>query len=207
MITHDHKLIFIHVPKCGGRSICEIFKQRFDHFTHIYYQTDYGHFYPDYQMFSIVRNPYDRYVSMYHYAKVHRRHITEPIGSEKSFKEWLIKNIKSFVGNFRLNSAQAEWGTDYMLGSPFWFSPQMRMLQDRNGSIDKVKIFKYEDGFDVVRNWMLERGVPVINIPHLNSSEHDHYLSYYDTELLRIVNSFIPLQNDCINLGYDLIKP
>lgn len=205
MITHDYKLIFIHVPKCAGRSICDIFNQRFDHFTLMYYEKDYQHYYPEYNAFAIVRNPYDRYVSMYHYIKNHRRHKTEPIGSCNSFREWMLENVNNFAGTFRYNSAQAEWGTDYMIGSPFWFSPQTRFIQDSHGSLDKVKIFKYEDGLDIVKEWLQKLGVPVTEIQHLNRSEHDNYLSYYDNKLLQEISHFNPLREDCNRLGYNLI--
>lgn len=80
MITHDYKLIFIHVPKCAGRSINDVFNQRFDHFTARYYEKEYADQWKKYTKFTIVRNPFDRLVSIYTYMMKHRRHLYEPVG-------------------------------------------------------------------------------------------------------------------------------
>lgn len=105
MITHDHKLIFIHVPKTGGRSVCEAFKQRFDHFTIAHYQREYPGLFDKYWKFAIVRHPLDRMVSSYHYIKEHRRHIHEPIGlcdrkEMPDFRYWMDYHIDNFKGPF-----------------------------------------------------------------------------------------------------------
>ena len=79
MITHKYKLIFIHIPKCAGSSV-----ERFiiDHADGV--RGSEGHSrpreglvmrregltktinkYPKYKLFTTVRNPYDRFVSLW----------------------------------------------------------------------------------------------------------------------------------------------
>lgn len=101
MITHDHKIIFVHIPKCAGRSICDIFNQRFDHYTAKYYELEFNRFWKEYTKITIVRNPYDRLVSLYIYIKQHRRHANESIAINiQDFRAWIKSNIAAFNGNF-----------------------------------------------------------------------------------------------------------
>lgn len=208
MITHDYKLFFIHIPKCAGRSISEVFNQRFDHYTADYYRREYAYFWKQYTAFAIVRNPYDRLVSMYHYIRDHRRHKNDPIACNNvEFKEWLITNIYSFKREFCYNSPEAERGTDWMKGSPYWFSSQVSFLEDINRTFCDVKVFKYESGMDHVREWLRDyTGMEIEKLPHLNKTEHGNYESYYDEGLLRVVNEFKPLLRDCAEFNYDLLK-
>lgn len=212
MISHDFKLIFIHIPKCAGRSICESFNQRFDHYTANYYRSEFGHFWSEYEAFTIVRNPYARYVSMFHYIQEHRRHSLEPISARKpyamqpTFQTWLKLNTQSFNKSFYINSPEAERGTDYMLGSPFWFSPQVSMIQDSRRSYNDLKVFKMEDGFTDLQEWMKKRKVTNFKMPHLNKSSHDTWQTYYDDPVTRMIaTKFKSTQIDCDALDYELI--
>jgi len=97
MISHKLKFIFIHIPKTSGNSlslllrdcldnrviqqsspmgikqgidiICEINKTSIKHEDIRYYEKLYGHKIKDYFKFTIVRNPYDRILSFYFWAK------------------------------------------------------------------------------------------------------------------------------------------
>lgn len=210
MITHDHKLIFIHVPKTGGRSICNLFNQRFDHFTALYYCREYPEFFQEYKTFAIVRHPLDRMVSAYHYIKQHRRHPFEPIGHlgdsrvnhsmpMPSFQEWLSKNILNFRGSFHRESPEGGRGQDYELGSGHWFSSQLRRVSGMTDEIIVDAIFKFEDGFGLLEKWL---GVG-LTIPHVNKSSHGPWHEYYPQSLLDQCRNFKPFAEDCSAFGYD----
>lgn len=214
MITHDYKLIFIHIPKCAGRSVSEIFNQRFDQFIARHYFDEYKRCWREYDKFTIVRNPYDRLVSIYHYIQQHRRHRHEPIACDGApFKEWSMQNFKNYKGLFNPNSPEAERGKDYELGSSHWFSPQAAFLgynfrqQEKFPIIylyDAIKIFRFEDGFDVVNNYLSEKGVTT-KIPHINKSKHKFFFEYYDTELLNFLNEQLFFKEDCAILHYNFL--
>lgn len=211
MISHDHKLIFIHIPKCAGRSIAETFKTRPDHFTANYYASEYEKRWADYDVFTIVRNPYDRLVSIYNYVQQHRRHPLEPIacrenGQTPTFKEWVKRNFEAFKGEFFLGSPEAEWGKDYMEGSPFWFSPQNRWLY--NESKKNIRVFNLEYGMTPVYGYLQQHGM-IEAIGHANKSDKNgrSFWDYYDNELLEFVNQTSFISEDCKALDYKVNIP
>lgn len=207
MITHDFKIIFVHIPKCAGRSVCDIFNQRFDHYTANYYATEYKHFWDRYNKFIIIRNPFDRMVSLYIYISQHRRHLYERIainqGSMPSFKHWLRTNINHYQGDFAMESAEGLRGTDGDQGSSFWFSSQKKRLSDDTGNVIVPVVFRLEyDGTKLVEKYLASiTGINAI-MPHTNKSEYDDYRSYYDDDLIELASNFQPIKEDCEAFNY-----
>lgn len=205
MITHDHGLIFIHIPKCAGRSICNTFNQRFDHFTARYYEKEYSRFWNTYTRFTIVRHPLDRLVSMYHYIQNHRRHRYEPIAvNGAEFKIWLEWNISEWKRQFEINSPEGERGTDGDIGSPFWLSGQYRRIENKFGNPDIHFIHRLEDGIEPLQEFILERTGQNLLIEHHNKSVRMPWKEYFDDHLFSIVSDFEPVVHDCLNFGYEI---
>jgi hypothetical protein len=79
MICHTHKCIFIHIPKVAGTSIIDAFgyswSDKNSHFLGDGYLASPSHWkeyeecYKDYKIFTVIRNPYDRFVSGWKYCK------------------------------------------------------------------------------------------------------------------------------------------
>ena len=79
MICHKNKCIFVHIPKVAGTSIINAFgytwADKDSHFLGdgcLASKEDwkkYEEFYKDYKVFTVVRNPYDRFVSGWKYCK------------------------------------------------------------------------------------------------------------------------------------------
>ena len=73
MINHEHKFLFLHLPKTGGTSINKFFNDKFDNnerdFGHPYLSDYKCNNFDDYFKFTVVRNPYDRLVSAFFYMK------------------------------------------------------------------------------------------------------------------------------------------
>lgn len=215
MITHDHKIIFVHIPKCAGRSICDLFNQRFDHYTANYYANEYEHFWNRYHAFSIIRNPFDRMVSLYVYIQNHRRHLYERIavghsGNLPAFKHWLRANIENFQGSFPMDSAEGLRGTDGDLGSSFWFNSQLRRLSGRHtvrypiieSPEQSLRIFKLEDGTRPIEKYLADITGLQAAMPHSNKSEYGDYREFYDDALVELASNFPPIKEDCEAFSY-----
>lgn len=73
MIDHVNKVIFIHIPRCAGTSIERMFlgadfwdvNPFMKHATASVCRKCYARYWDDYYKFSIVRDPYDRFRSMW----------------------------------------------------------------------------------------------------------------------------------------------
>lgn len=213
MISHHHQVIYIHIPKCAGRSICQAFNQDFDHHTAAYYHTAHPCSWSQYTVFTTVRNPYQRLVSMYHYIQnepVHANHAITNFGKMLPFKSWVMANMDCFKGEFDLLSTEGNREDHGDLGSAFWFSSQVSRLSTAlQTDFSNIHILRYEDGMKAVEDFVHRKTGKPINIQHLNRSHkdsHNSYLNYYDTELLNTVNAFPPFIKDCTLLQYQVIK-
>lgn len=85
-ISHKHKFIFIHIPKTAGTTICsswdgsllkQICKQHGvlggTHKTALQLKNMYPKEWGEYYKFTVVRNPYDRFVSKFFFKQLHPR--------------------------------------------------------------------------------------------------------------------------------------
>lgn len=205
MIIHEHKLIFIHIPKCAGRSIADAFGLPFDHYTAAYYHQQHTELWNEYRKFTIVRNPLDRFVSMYHYMMGchHRRERICLSGTKPDFKKWLTANINAYQpDHYSFESVQGMRETDASLGSSFWFGSQRQRLCDVDQNLyEDINIYKFEN-LHSIHQLLKELTGKDIAIPHANKSNHRDYLSYYDQRLLQLIKLFSPAVIDCQNLGY-----
>lgn len=215
MITHDHKLIFIHIPKCAGRSVADTFDQRFDHFTATYYEKEYRMYWNEYSKFAIIRNPYARLVSIYTYCKAHRRHSTERISALKivsgvttypTFTQWIKSNIEAYNSStdvfdshtFR-TSAEGLRGYDGILGSPFWFNSQTQRLKH---NIGRIELFKIEDGVKDIEQYLSDKLNKKVELPHSNQSSFRKWQEFYDQQTYDLVSLWNPIMEDCSQYKY-----
>ncbi len=201
IISHKHKFIFIHIPKCAGTTIChslinnlyfklprrqawmfnklnlniaEVFKVTTDHgnsleldqhdtFRDIKNYLDKKNLNIDeYFKFSFMRNPWERRVSQYEYAK--------RMAKEKG-EDWAIEiSLMSFYEFItERNDSQLNWVSNEKNNVAVDFLASGRNLQQ-----DFNKICK-------------KIGIPHIELPHKNKTKHKHYTEYYDDETRQIV--------------------
>ncbi|HJT79324.1 MAG TPA: sulfotransferase family 2 domain-containing protein [Gemmataceae bacterium] len=208
MISHEHRCIFVHIPRCGGTSIEEVlwpgprtaadlwmgFVDRY----HNRYQTgglqhllarqieqEVGRdTFSRYFKFAFVRNPFDRAVSQYHLT-VRRAELREFIGMgpDASFRTYLslIRRKK-----------HVQWEEQY------------RFLTDERGNFLVDYVGRFENFETDARKVFDRLGIPVGAVPHsrMNRTAHRHYAEYYDAETAAAVRALYARDLDLF--GYSL---
>ena len=103
MISHKHKIIFIHIPKCAGTTINEILglTASFENSEGTNGHGDMNYHAPllkkGYFCFSFVRNPFKRVCSLYHFfhtgkcMRWKQNKKTHELIKKLSFKEFITK--------------------------------------------------------------------------------------------------------------------
>lgn len=179
MINHEHKFLFLHLPKTGGTSINKFLNDKFKNnerdFGHPYL-SDYGNNLSDYFKFTIVRNPYDRLVSAFFYMKEYSKYPADIKFRERwklkddTFESFVIEKLPIIVGNKNTR--------------PRHFKPQ---VQFGTAGLDYIGSFTtMQDDMNIICDKI---GVEKQDLPHINSSNHKNYSEYYNKELLDIVKT------------------
>jgi len=198
----DKKLLFIWIPKCAGSSINRTFnlnyqvanndfKYNFDNSSNV----TFGHadinlllennilskkFYNDSFKFCVVRNPFDRCISLYHYLK--------EMGSncgpgQRSFKEFIKILYECEIPKNSLSNV-----TEIGLLNNQW-NEMVSWIPD-----DIDKIFRFEN-LQEINDFF---GIKMVNS---NKSSHKDYQYYYDNDSKRMVE--IVYKNDLNRFGYE----
>tara|TARA_B100000579_G_C22848158_1_gene865679 strand:- start:4227 stop:4844 length:618 start_codon:yes stop_codon:yes gene_type:complete len=192
MIDDEHKVIFIHIPKCGGTSIELVFKPeaartnvKSKHANLAILEESDFEKYQSYYKFSFVRNPWDLTVSMYRYLW---------LSDLKGGMKWRKKNPEYAKLSFE------EW-----LKHPYFQTPNMRMLDiGREGRFPEYSFLDWitadnfkmdfigrfenlQEDFDVVCDNI---GIPKTKLSHINNTNPGkHYTEYYTDETKNIVGT------------------
>lgn len=187
---HKIKTVFVHIPKTAGTSIVDTLYDINGHDTSEYFDKhesvsdimsylNWIKFY-DYTKFTVVRNPYDRLVSWFHYYRsfwLNREHGERPC-SEKCISEFMKGNFNDWVAKLKPYH-DSTCQTD--VACPFHIiSPQYRYLIDSHERIMLDFIIRYEN---LNEDWgLVSRALKIEhrNLPVSNKTEHKHYSEYYN---------------------------
>ena len=162
-ISHKHKFIFIHIPRNAGRSIIVALKEKYPDVRRLAWSharlKDVRRKVKlrNYWKVAVVRNPYERMVSLYCFLKQKKRFYETRKGKMKEskdmpeFTEWLL-NLGKKSHNIRTSDTpQYDWIRGY-----------------------KVKIIRYENLVKDVKK------IFGIKLTMTHKTKHKHYRDYYD---------------------------
>lgn len=184
------KLLFIHIPKTGGTSIESWLSSQLEIG---FYSTiipsfmkcspqhlmvdDYEYFFnePFSDIFSIVRDPYDRLESEYFFKTRSLQKELKP-----KFNPWLRLHLKKTIAN------------PYHFDNHF--RPQTEFLNE------EMKIFKYEDGFEKIIKYLTDYFELKGDLEFPNSNKSDRYKLHWSARSIQLVNDIYT--NDFELLGY-----
>lgn len=172
------RFLFIHIPKTGGMSIARaIYGRPVWHRTALAYLESEPDFFRARTSFTVVRNPWDRAVSMYEYS---RSGGSKAVALDVVPPEGALRSFEHFVFDFIVANRNQLRSMDEV------FRPQHLFVNDRQSIclVDIVGRFERLGEFELL---LLERGAIRRPIRHLNASTKratKDYRLYYSTPRL-----------------------
>lgn len=184
MICHDRKAIFIHIPRNAGRSMEAYIGQKRPQNPHhnglkILESIKNGEF-AEYFTFAIIRNPFDRLVSTFHY---YTEGGNGSIADRKIQKELSRMGFYSFIKHL---SSLADIIPGYHQELYPFILEQRDYICDQDDNILLDHIIPYESIEQHISYIGKKLGIQR-DFPHKNRSQHDNYKDYYDPELMFII--------------------
>ena len=187
----DTQSIFIHVPKCAGVSISKV----------LYGNLAGGHttldgylniFEPSamlsYFKFTIVRNPWDRIVSAFHFLKAG--------GLKSQDRIWSDRNLGDFSD---FNDFVRRWLNEESIWQYHHFYPQYHYICDIHNKVD-LDFIGFFENLDNDFSYIAAKLEKNSKLAKVNSSPRRDYQSYYDNETRKIVREIYA--KDIKLLGY-----
>jgi hypothetical protein len=155
------------VPKTAGLSIFTVFghqlETRLSHFTpaeakqFIFQET-----WSEYWKFAFVRNPWDRYVSLYEFHRqsdyIFRRNVeSKKIAMSNNFKDWVYLNYNKFVSSTWFSETQSIWWKE---------ADVVFKMEEMDSAIEEIK-----------------QHMPMLKpLDRINTTQHSAYQSYYTSK-------------------------
>ena len=189
-ISKKAGLMFIHIPKNAGRSIWVAMESKYPDTKklakeHALLSEAWKPRFKKLKTFAVIRNPWDRMVSLYHFQSQFKKTCeTKRYGvvsgdqiTEAGFKKWLLKYGKISCGHELTKVQQIDWLT-------------------LNGKIAINKIVRFEN----LREDLLGATGLELGGDRKHESKHVHYSEYYDDETRDFVAK--RFNHDIIEWGY-----
>jgi hypothetical protein len=177
-MSDRHKLIFIHIAKNAGTSVMRALDMRNTghHNFYLYYRDKFPSQWQEYRKFAVIRNPWDRFVSSYEYAKMSESHWHSMrgrtiFGPHPDYEK--IKNL-SFE-----ECALALLNDTGRFEHPSWLVQKNYIHDGERIVVDTI--INYEN---IAEEMFTLLGV---KLPVLNKSHRSCYQSYYNEKTIRII--------------------
>ena len=192
MISHEHKVLFYHIPRTGGTTIENLFigkdmaffNHRMKHPSMEDFMFEYKEWWKDYYKFSVIRNPYEWVRSMY--------------SLEKSDN----KDFNYYCENFRFNTKLTNEGFPYenIIGNNF--------IEFFNNKLDHI--FRFEDlvksDFGELRNKFGINKKVSKKMPYEHHHKHkkpQHTLDTFNIIKEKFKNDIETFYPEIVNISYD----
>ena len=185
-ISHEYKFIFVHIPKTAGTTICsswdgaalkQICKQTGilggTHKTALQLREGYPKEWSEYTKFTVVRNPYDRFVSGFFFTAL------EP--HKEFYTVWDDKRAECLL-------PQLYWITDRK--PAFRPSTPYDRVDLHSGNILVDRILHYENLNEELGQFFEEKGIPARSdiLPHFRRTiGKGAFTQYYTQEFMSLV--------------------
>lgn len=184
-ICNDRNIVYYDVPKAGSTTIRDIlFPRAWPNgkapcFNSIREKRQIN---KNYFTFTIVRNPYSRMVSLWKHFIGRDYHIKQLRRSGVSLDE--CKSFPEFIYMTR------------KLCNHHW-QPQTKFVPEDVNYIGKLESF--QESFDHICSLV---NLNKMHLPKVNNTQHEHYTTYYNDELIGIVTELYAADLERFNYTY-----
>ncbi len=188
----ESESIFIHIPKCAGVSINKTLygnlaggHKTLNQYVKIFTPDELQHFFK----FTIVRNPWDRLVSAYHFLE--KGGLSE---RDKAFFDSELKGYRDF------NDFVLRWVSPENIHKAHHFRPQHHYILERYGKIT-LDFVGFVENMESDFAYIAKNLGKDCMVKSTNRSDHKKYTDYYTEETKQIVADVY--QKDIALLGYN----
>ena len=209
MTNHELKCIFIHLSRTGGSSIEKFLMGTDDIYGPRESWCDYGlireHHHcsydeykrrngdkilNDYFTFSFIRNPWDRFVSSFHWDLYQYEKAKSEGRSIKERRVFIVKECNSDFQTYVKNGSLR----------PNWF--KFTQAKEYAGDVDYIG--RLESLHEDMRYICNRLGIVYTGLSHENKTKREHYTKYYDNKSSEIVYNLF--KEDIEHFGYSYGK-
>lgn len=210
-IDKKNKLLFVHIPKCGGTSINNIFnfKKKFKYLSGIDKENriQYNHLtlkqikkfikLKKYFSFSFVRNPFDKMVSEFFFRKsFENKNCILYLGQldlqKLTFEEFINKIFEVKL----THSLNRTFGEAHLVSQTKYLYVKGKLKIDFLGRFENYE----KDLKKLLKKLKRKKGIELQEICHKNSSSHENYKNYYNSSTKKIIEKMY--EDDLNNFNY-----
>lgn len=186
--------IYIHIPKVAGTSINHaLYGRTLGHYSAMEIREKFPQLYANCFTFSFVRNPWERTLSAYRFAK---KGGTETMGVNNPMQHQIpeFDSFESFIHEWLANKKLSS--LDYI------FRPQSNFIYDQNDILIIDYLGRLENLDSDIReiNKLTKKS---ISVPRLNfTAAENNYRDYYNTNMLDLVAQIYKRDVQLFNYEY-----
>jgi len=197
-LSNMHEVIFVHIAKAAGTSVWK--NLGMTQFTRGIFTIEQladiipAEKFKSYCKFTVVRNPWDRMVSLYEYRKKEKHDEYIYSNNDYEFKDWLmnphVKGLRDESILFHPNFYKEYFpklGMDWYRIHKHWL-PQLNMISNMDDEICVDLVLKFES---LEADWMkLSKhiGKELDPLKKHNTTKKKDYRDYYDSETIDYVS-------------------
>lgn len=165
-IYHHLKAVFVHIPKTGGTSIERSLADGSivgGHTTALGFRRGYPSLFDEYFKFTVVRHPFDRFVSAYHYLA--NNPVSKALNNEVVHSSGSLSEFVKLVGD-----------KPDTVSKVVHLMPQHFFVCDAGGGVLVDKVYRFDQLSDSWKDICDRLGLEFKVLPHLNASKHSDCL-------------------------------
>jgi len=189
VISHQHKILFIHIHRTGGSTIINLLQQQLGAEVRVVSQhgnartseSELLEHHPEYFTFGFVRNPWARLLSWY--ALLNKWNPTDQATARRKFEAFLT------------------WDKAAAPADPFFHYNQLDYFTTGCEPPTATKIYRYENYAEETHRLFACLGFPLAHIPVMNATAGKDYRDYYTARSIELVRE--KCQRDLDYFQYD----